>query len=560
MSFPRANQHVGPMAGHVRKGRVYKSPLAATGVLSVENWIKDDLPDLLWPALVLAERGNDAARMFVKWQEAVQKGLSHYGETGWVSEVLDGRLANLAVLAEKFSDAPAIIVGEAESWGLLSAEVKDALASYPYLPARWLVGGVEASPPRDHDLELIKDAMLGVIKDGHREALLKCLRIWSTVQAGTFRSSADTIDLLKDYPGEPTKRAKADSVVRAMWGAHKEMIQVENPAHFDESIRWARVFWGVNSMTSRCIRKRELEDTSDSSVEDRPAAPGDSGSAEPTPVPEDGNNLRRFTMDVLSSFVEALETAPANLYTNERREVVSGLVARAGRDLIAVLGAPDLWCLEHGAHIGRMLVETKIYLHWMARQDPIIYRQFQEYGAGKAKLYSRISDELPEEARTAGFRESIDELRRLSHNHDVLDHRVVDTRDTFAGGKSIRAMAEEADLLDFYRQAYSLASGVSHSEWWSVETHAMEPCLNVLHGVHQIPSLSLSYGGNVELATSWVDQFYSLARTGLQILGTDDDAVAEAFSWLENADDAAEIPHEEGTASAGSSPWGRGGV
>ena len=67
VSFPGANQHAGPMAGHVRKGRVYKSPLAATGVLSVENWIKDDLPDLLWPALVLAERGNDAARMFVKW-------------------------------------------------------------------------------------------------------------------------------------------------------------------------------------------------------------------------------------------------------------------------------------------------------------------------------------------------------------------------------------------------------------------------------------------------------------------------------------------------------------
>jgi hypothetical protein len=70
--------------------------------------------------------------------------------------------------------------------------------------------------------------------------------------------------------------------------------------------------------------------------------------------------------------------------------------------------------------------------------------------------------------------------------------------------------------------------------------------------MHQIPSLSLNYGGNVELATSWVDQFYSLVRAGLQILGTDDDAVAEAFAWLENADDAAEVPHGEGAASAGS--------
>ena len=253
-------------------------------------------------------------------------------------------------------------------------------------------------------------------------------------------------------------------------------------------------------------------------------------------MPEDGKNLRRFTIDMLSSFIEALETAPAHLYSNERQEVVSGLIVRAGRDLIAVLGAPDLWCLEHGAHIGRMLVETKIYLHWMAQQDPGIYRQYQEYGAGKAKLYSRIADELPDEARTAGFRESIDELKRLSHNDDVLDHRIVDTRDSFAEGKSIRAMAEEADLLDLYRQTYSLASGVAHSEWWSVEAHAMEPCLNVLHGMHLIPNLSLNHGGNVELAMSWVELLYSLVRAGMQILGTDQGAKNAAFAWMDDAE------------------------
>jgi len=142
---------------------------------------------------------------------------------------------------------------------------------------------------------------------------------------------------------------------------------------------------------------------------------------------------------------------------------------------------------------------------------------------------------VPAEAREAGFQEAIEEFERLSHNHDVLDHRVVDTRDTFAGGKSIRAMAEETGLLDFYRQAYSLASGVAHSEWWSIETHAMEPCLNVLHGLHLIPSLSLSFGGNVPLASSWVDQFYSLIRTALRILDTDGAAVSAAFAWLEES-------------------------
>lgn len=527
------------MAGHVKKGRVYKTPLVATGVLGIENWIKDDFPDLLWPALVLAEQGNDSARQFLKWQKAVQEGLAHHGKGGWVAEALDGRLTHLAALATMFPDVSVIAVDEADRHGLLSERVRSALASYPSMPVPWLVGDIEAKPPELSDLELIHDALLSVTRDGHREALIKCLRTWSTVQAGTFRSSGPTIDLLKTYPGDLANRAAADSAIRAMWGAHKAMVHVDDPNHFNEAIKWARVFWGANSMTSGCIRKRDIK-----GPEDRPMEPvdgdpvGRSASAQseetvPTPIPEGGENLRRFTMDALSSFIEALETAPARLYEKERQEVISGLVARTGRDLIAVLGAPDLWCMEHGSHITRMLVETKIYLHWMARQDPSIYREFQEYGAGKAKLYARIADELPPEARTAGFRESVDELERLSHNHDVLDHRIVDTRDTFAGGKSIRAMAEEADLLDFYRQAYSLASGIAHSEWWSVETHAMEPCLNVLHGLHLIPSLSLNFGGNVALASSWVDQFYTLVRTGLAMLGTDEDAVTVAFAWLE---------------------------
>jgi hypothetical protein len=60
----------------------------------------------------------------------------------------------------------------------------------------------------------------------------------------------------------------------------------------------------------------------------------------------------------------------------------------------------------------------------------------------------------------------------------------------------------------------------------------MERCLNVLHGGHLIPSLSLNSGANVPLASSWIDQLYALMRISLRILGTDEDAVAEAFAWL----------------------------
>lgn len=540
MSVPKPNLNEGPMAGHVRKGRIFMSPLAATGVLRMEDWFKEDLPDLLWPALVLAEQGNQSIGRFTRWQKAVQDGLADRADAVLVAESLDGRLTHLADLAEKFSGAAEIIVEEATRYGLLSEGVCRALGSYPFMPAPWLTGESEARPPELADLQLIRAALLGVLQDPHREALLKCFRTWSTVQAGTFSSDAETIKFLTHYPGDTATRSKADVIVRAGWAAHKGAVLIKEPNHFDEAIKWARVFWGANSMTSRCIRKREVDSENEDGAEQDGRDKGGqtwgavlAEQAAPTPVPADGAHLRPFTMDLLRSFVEALETAPARLYEKERQEVISGLVARAGRDLIAVLTAPDLWCMEHGAHIARMLVETKVYLHWMALQDPSIYREFQQYGAGKAKLYARISEEVPKEARTSGFGEAIDELERLSHNHDIVDLRIVDTRDSFAGGKSIRTMAEEAGLLDFYRQTYSLASGVAHSEWWSVETHAMEPCLNVLHGLHLIPSLSLSFGGNIPLASSWVDLFYSLVRTALRILGTDEAAVSAAFSWLD---------------------------
>ncbi|MGC5078140.1 DUF5677 domain-containing protein [Agrococcus sp. DT81.2] len=552
MNFPKPNQHSGPLAGHVRAGRVFKSPLAATGMLRVENWRKDDLPDLLWPVLVTAEQGDESMRRFVRWQAAVQEGLAHHDEPAFVAEALDGRLTSLASLARRFADAGDVILTAAAERGLLSPKVTTALASYPELPAPWLVGNVTVTQPDGTTLEFLHSAVAEIWVDEHRESLVKCLRTWSTVQAGTFRSSPETIELLKLFPTDPGTVDSAGAAVRAMWNAHKALLLSENGNRFADALAWARVFWGVNSMTTRCVRKR---DTRAASEQDHPSganpAPASGGATSPNPseVPEGGAHLRRLAMDLISSFVEALETAPARLHDPERQEVVSGLVVRAGRDVVAVLGAPDLWCIEHGAHIGRMLVECKIYLHWMATQDPAIYRQFQEYGAGKAKLYARIADELPEDARTDGFRESVAELERLSHNDLPFDSRSVDTRDSFAEGKSIRAMAEEAGLLDFYRQAYSLASGVSHSEWWSLEAHSMEPCLNVLHGGHRVPNLSLSKGGNVELAGSWVDQLHSIMRAGLSILDTDTGCVSRAFAWLDYGDEhpasASDHPSDE---------------
>lgn len=521
------------MAGHVRQGRRHLPPLAATGALRIADWVRDDLPDLLWPALVLAHRNTDAAHDFVRWQAAVQHDFQDEVEAKTLAESLDGRLTSLDRLVGSLPGAEIRVKQRAVEFELLPDPVASVLGTYPERPALWLVNGSVRHPSPD-DIDLLAKALLGAIRDGHREAVIKCLGIWSAVQAGTFSSDAATIDLLKHYPNDPATRSQADSVVRASWGASKGALLHVDETRFDPSIKWAKVFWGINSMTTRCVRHRDT----DGAAEDM-ATPANSANSEVNEPPTHGEHLQQLAMDLVASYVQALETAPSRLYDQERQEVHAGLVSRVGREVITVLGCPDLWCVEHGSHVTRAIVEARIYLQWMAMQDASIYGQFQEYGLGKAKLYARIFDEVPDEARIPGFDEAIEELERLSHNDDVIDHRIVDTGDSFAG-KSIRAMAEECGLLDFYRHAYYISSGVTHSEWWSVETHAMERCLNVLHRCHLIPSLSLSSGRNVPLARSWVDQLYALIWRSLDLLGTDGDAVTDAFSWLESEETTTE--------------------
>jgi hypothetical protein len=529
MAIPKPSETVGPLAGHVRKGRTYMSPLAASGVFELGDWVRDDLPDLIWPVLVFAEVGDSAAKHFARWQAAVQDDLADVAEAALIAEGLDGRLTSLDRLVDIAPGFEARIRERAVEFGILPSTVETCLAAYPERPAAWL-SARENTPPGQGEIDLLARAIVGVIDGkGHREALIKCLPIWSSVQAGVFSSSKDTIDLLRDYPGNVSTRAKADSAIRAMWGASRAARLVKDPDYLNASLKWAKVFWVINSMTTRCIRERDGRSQGEVHME-KPLE-----LAAPTAMPGNGAHLRALAMDLLSSFAEALDKSPADLHERERHEVNAGLVFRAGRDLIAVLGAPDLWCMEHGAHIARELIEVKIFIRWMAMQHRSIYRKFQDYGAGKAKLYSKIFEEIPAEWLRPDAQEGIEELGRLSHNDDILDHRVVDTRDSFAEGKSLRAMAQECGLLGLYRHAYAISSGVSHSEWWSVETHCMERCRNPLHGGHLISSLSLSDGANVELAQSWVDALYALMYDSMQVLRVSDEVVNEAFGWLENS-------------------------
>lgn len=60
---------------------------------------------------------------------------------------------------------------------------------------------------------------------------------------------------------------------------------------------------------------------------------------------------------------------------------------------------------------------------------------------------------------------------------------------------------------------------------------AGSPSVTALSG-SRIQHWTASAAAAVELANSWVDALRALIHVSLRILGTDEDAVANAFSWL----------------------------
>ena len=154
-------------------GQVGNGP--AVLATSPEDRIRDDLSNLLWPALLLALRGTGAARGFVRWQAAVQHDLDGAVEPKTLAESLDGRLTGLDRLVELQPGADAIIKQRAAEPDLLPPPVTGSARDLPERPAGCLVEGDLRSPGQG-EVDLVAKAVLETIRDGHREAVIKCLQ------------------------------------------------------------------------------------------------------------------------------------------------------------------------------------------------------------------------------------------------------------------------------------------------------------------------------------------------------------------------------------------------
>lgn len=530
-------QRDGILSGHFRQGSVYRPAFMAYPQATLADWVRDDLPDLLWPLLLAATEGDNGIQRLVKLQ-----GWLVANPLEGVGLVLDGRLTTLEDVPTEARPPIRSAVREGiEATGALPPGLSALLRLYDQPPGGWLLLDQSSDPgddmPTADALDLLSGAIVSVLADEHLEALVKAVGFFWSVQTGTASLDAQTVELLKTYPEPGPSRPLADSVLRAMFGAERGRIYHLDPELQTRHRAWAAQFWRANWSLSGCIPEEIVSsdrgDEGDDPVGATPDAAGPSTLTDASHAEED-----EWKIGLPNEAVETVERVVAamnrfiddvladghqpDLYNPAKHEVTCGLIMRAGRAATAVLRAPHCWSSEHSSWMIRLLAETEIVLAWLDQQGLELFNQYQDYGRGKQKLARRHMDDLaasmdepPEELVRA--MSLMDSKLKVAGGEEFIN---VSVAANFAG-VTLREMAEQVNRRDLYRHLYQGASSYSHGEWWTVEDDAMQRCLNPLHRFHLIPSHDPPGATSTTLPYSIASMFEGLAEFGARLLAID---------------------------------------
>lgn len=491
----------GPLSGHYKFGRRYRPPIMALPGSTPNDWSRDDLPDLLWPLMLVSVKGDEAAVTFRQFQELF---ISAAGE-GVIEKLglaCDGRLTSLErVPAEAREELLSRVRDHPDLDEFLPSAVIGVLRLYPSLPGSWILVAPwrdRESPSPEESLNFLARSLVRVISDRHLNALVKTAPLGWLILNRRVHLPKDVIDLLVDYPGNPATKERADAMILSSFLSFKAADEHQDAAVKTERLNWARAFWGTNRNLSECLYEDDLREAGST---ERPSPDSPQGSVE---TREEGHEVVSID-DLVSSYLNSVDSIfhelveaffdrsrDMDLLSPARSEVLSALATRACRSTAAILMAPHMWTGEHGAGYMRLLLETIVVIKWLLSQPgDDAFDGYQAYGEGKRKLQTQQVKDLASkvDGEVQGFLQRVaEQLERKSGGEWSDQFTEVNVEATFSG-LSLRAMAEGVGELERYNRIYQTASGIGHAEWWALEDYAMERCRNPLHRFHWIPRL-----------------------------------------------------------------------
>ena len=208
-------------------------------------------------------------------------------------------------------------------------------------------------------------------------------------------------------------------------------------------------------------------------------------------------DLSNWLLDTVKLYAERVrqelaarwKAFPLDLTRREIHEVIGALLARQCALAIGIADNPPAWTPNLAGTLLRAMADLHITLAWILLKPEDRTRQFVLHGLGQEKL-------LLEHLKSRG----IDDKMTRSMEAWIDSQRYTWLTEVNVGNwaeLSIREMAEEAKLLDFYRLRYSPLSVEAHSMWNHIARFNLRTCENPLHRYHRIPeirSFSPNYG------------------------------------------------------------------
>lgn len=487
------------LGDHVRRGRRYRSRVAALDGFTPNDWVRDDAPDLLWPVMLVGLQGEEGAAAFARFQDAVAEGVG-LGETPGGAVRLDGRMTSLEAVSDEHRAKVIDAIEQLDRPSIMPDLVVAAASLYDNVPGAWLLLDPWDTPavPPDTALRAMADALIAVVSDRHLNALVKAAPFGWELRSGRVHLPGEVAADLVDYPVVAENRGKADAVILSSFLAHKAMEEEAQPDLRSARLDWAKRFWSTNWMVSECILEGDLDgdDTYDSG--DHPVEAETEGGAQD----KESSSSARLEQRMKAAFgevdrqVSRLEDAvfdreqAVDLHNPARHEVLAGFGMRACRAAAALLLAPHMWTGEHASGVMRYLAEATIVLKWMkAQASDDIYQDFQDYGRGKRKLQLRhlkatvqSNPDGPDEFVGSMLAEMV----KRAGGEWSEEIQEVNVEATFSG-ISLRQMAHEVGERNLYNHVFQPTSGLSHGEWWALEDYALQRCFNPLHRFHLMP-------------------------------------------------------------------------
>jgi hypothetical protein len=470
------------LSDHKRVGRRVVPPMRQLGSMKSVPWLRDVFPDMLWVCSIIADDPRATVFACAKVLDTIAAALPAPVADDPGSLIITGSLTSLEAVPE---DKRETVLDALEKADLYEVAVPEdfahSLAMYPDAPGQWLLApwkrraaAVDWEKAQAH----LKRVILACA-DGRTPASTAAKHVFFRAYARSGKlhlgPAIETAKLLTRYPNglSEDELKRVDAFVRAGFLA---LIGV-NDAHVARRLAWAQAFWRKNWSIFPCSQPAAT------------TAPSEKEKHDNEGLYAFADRMSARKKEIESRFLRGAETTDPDLYSPDRYEVLTGLVARSLRLLEGVIRSPLLWTDEYGTPLLRSIIETKIVLHWLvARGDQALFEAFKDYGRGHLKLLAlHVRDYLSAmEEPPAALVEYAEALERQANEEASEEFQDIDLSTSFAG-VTIRDMAIEVGLKRDYDLVYSPASSSTHGEWTALDRYALERCTNPTHMWHRVP-------------------------------------------------------------------------